>query len=305
MTRGTNTAASVRARLLNRARSEGTDFNLLLTRFALERLLYRLSLSPHAERFLLKGALLFDLWFDVPHRPTRDADFLGFGDADSETLRSTFREISGLEVEDDGIEFDPDSVEASEIRAGADYPGVRVTLLGFLSSARCTVQIDVGFGDAVTPAAETTQYPVLLDTLPEPVLRTCPVYTVVAEKFQALVALGIANIRMKDYFDLWVICRNLSLDGELLRQAITATFARRQTAVPAQPPFGLTDDFASDAQKRTQWRAFLRKNQLDAPDLAAVVRDLRDFLMRAAEAAAEGQPFPFVWTARSAWGEPT
>lgn len=301
MSHRSNTAASVRARLLNRARSERTDFNLLLTRFALERLLYRLSLSPHSERFLLKGALLFDLWFDVPRRPTRDADFLGFGEADVEALRSIFSEICSIEVEEDGIRFHPDSVKAIEIREEANYPGVRVTLVGSLDGARCPVQIDVGFGDTVTPAAEEAHYPVLLDTLPNPVLRAYPVYTVVAEKFQALTMLGIANSRMKDYFDLWVIRQELSLDGELLRKAISATFSRRQTEIPTEPPFGLSTAFADDAQKRGQWRAFLNKNQLDAPPLSKIVEHLSDFLIPAARAAAIGEQMRSTWTAGSAW----
>src|SRR5205807_2448491 len=148
-----NLGASVRARLLNKAKAEKIEFQLLLTRFALERLLYRLSISPHRERFLLKGALLFDLWFDEPHRPTRDADFLGVGPADLPTLAATFREICAMDV-DDGIAFDPTSVKAQEIRKDANYAGIRITLLGLLDGARCPVRADIGFGDAVTPAAE-------------------------------------------------------------------------------------------------------------------------------------------------------
>jgi Nucleotidyl transferase AbiEii toxin, Type IV TA system len=272
-----NLGASVRARLLNKAKAEKTEFGLLLTRFALERLLYRLSISPHREQFLLKGALLFDLWFDEPHRPTRDADFLGFGPADLPTLAATFREICAIAV-DDGIAFDPTSVRAQEIRKDANYAGIRITLMGLLDGARCPVQADIGFGDAVTPAPEEVEYPVLLDDLPPPRLRVYPRYTVIAEKFEAIVSLGIASSRMKDFFDLWVLTRHSELDAAILGRAIRATFARRGTALPTSTPVGLSDEFAADRTKQTQWRGFTARNQLSAPELHVVVQHLRRFL---------------------------
>jgi hypothetical protein len=265
--------ASVRARLLIRAKAEKTEFGLLLTRFALERLLYRLSISRHREQFLLKGALLFDLWFDQPHRPTRDADFLAFGSPGLSAMATTFHEICTLEA-DDGIVFDPASVKAKEIRKEANYAGIRITLDG----ARCPVQADIGFGDAVTPAPEETAYPVLLSDLPAPQLRVYPRYTVIAEKFHAIVALGMANSRMKDFFDLWVLTRHSELDAMILRRAITATFARRGTALPINTPVGLSDEFATDRAKQIQWRAFTAKNQLTAPELRVIVPHLRRFL---------------------------
>ena len=203
-----NVAASVRARLLNKARAEKLDFNLLLTRYALERVLYRLSISEQSGQFLLKGALLFDIWFDLPHRPTHDADLLGFGSTDMPYLENLFREISQI-ASDDGIVFQADSVKAAEIRKEANYAGVRVTMIGLLDGARCPVQIDIGFGDAVTPAPENVQYPVILDGMPQPQLRVYPRYTVVAEKLEAMVKLGILNSRMKDYFDLWVLAHHI------------------------------------------------------------------------------------------------
>jgi predicted nucleotidyltransferase component of viral defense system len=261
-----NTAASVRARLLTRARETRQDFNLVLTRYALERLLYRLSVSPHADQFLLKGALLFDLWFDIPHRPTRDADFLGFGSAELPHLETVFKEVCALET-DDGVAFRPETVQAAEIRKEANCAGVRVTLLGLIDGARCPIQVDIGFGDVVTPGPEDVQYPVMLSEFPAPKLRAYPRYTVVAEKLEALASLGIANSRMKDYFDLWILSRHTEIDGDTLRRAIRATFDRRKTALPPDIPFGLTDGFAQDAHKQTQWRAFIRKEQTrsDAP----------------------------------------
>jgi hypothetical protein len=277
MTKKTNIGASVRIRLLNRAKAEKAEFGLLLTRFALERLLYRLSVSRYREQFLLKGALLFDLWFDEPHRPTRDADFLAFGSADLSAMAATFSEIVGLEVAD-GIVFDPASVKAQEIRKEANYAGIRITLKGLLDGARCSVQADIGFGDAVTPAPEETDYPVLLNDLPTPRLRVYPRYTAIAEKFHAITSLGIANSRMKDFFDLWILTRYSELDTAILQKAITATFARRGTALPTNTPIGLSDEFATDQAKLVQWSAFTARNKLTATDFQVIVQHLRRFL---------------------------
>ncbi|MBP6422487.1 MAG: nucleotidyl transferase AbiEii/AbiGii toxin family protein, partial [Propionivibrio sp.] len=242
---GRNLAASVRDRLLNKARAEKLDYNLLLTRYALERMIYRLSISAERDRFLLKGALLFDLWFDVPHRPTHDADFLGFGSAEIPQVEALFRDICRIEV-DDGILFDPDSVKAAEIRKEANYAGIRVTLMGMLDKARCPVQADIGFGDAVVPGPDEVDYPVLLAEMPAPHLRVYPRYTVVAEKLEALTSLGMLNSRMKDYFDLWVLVRYSELDTQILIRAVAATFDRRQTGIPNGVPVGLSDEFAND-----------------------------------------------------------
>jgi hypothetical protein len=189
MTATKNIGASVRARLLNRARADKVDFNLMLTRYALERLLYRLSVSAWSNEFLLKGALLFDLWFDQPQRPTRDIDLLGFGPAGLDHLTTVFRELCG-QARDDGMDYDQTSVRAVEIRKDAQYEGVRVTLVGTLDGARCAIQVDVGYGDVVMPAAENVLFPVLLEEMPRPALRAYPVYTVIAEKYQAMVSLG-------------------------------------------------------------------------------------------------------------------
>lgn len=269
-----NRAASIRARLKNRADAAKQDFNLTLTHYGLERLLYRLSVSEHAQNFLLKGALLFMLWYDVPQRPTRDADLLGLGPEDIDSVTAAFRDMCALEV-DDGIIFDAGTVKATEIRKDAGYGGVRVELRATLDGARIALQVDIGFGDVVTPAPESVMYPVLLDDLPPPSLLAYPKYTVVAEKFQALCALGMANSRMKDYFDLWVLLREGDLDDAELVRAIHATFTRRRTAMPEGIPTGLSDGFAADAGKQAQWRAFVNKNKLDAIALAELVQTLR------------------------------
>lgn len=268
-------AASIRARLKQRADATKQDFNLTLTHYGLERLLYRLSISPHAGNYLLKGALLFSLWYDLPHRPTRDADLLGFGPDDIDSAVSAFRELCQIVVED-GIAFDPVSIKGSVIRKEAGYGGVRIDLQAQLDGARIALQVDIGFGDAVTPSPESVRYPVLLDDLPAPQLRTYPKYTVVAEKFHAVCLFGMANTRMKDYFDLWVLLTEGALESTELRRAVEATFARRQLAVPNTIPSGLSDAFVQDAVKRAQWAAFLKKNRLEVLDLVEVVTLLRN-----------------------------
>lgn len=282
---GAKTAASVRARLLNVAKAQGVDFNQVLVRFALERILYRLTQSKHADRFLLKGALLFTLWYDMPHRATRDADLLGFGVSDVASVAETFRDIAAVAV-DDGITFEPASVTVDEIRKEAGYGGVRVIITGELAKARCKTQIDVGFGDVVTPAPVDSVYPVLLDDLPAPRLRAYPMYTVIAEKLHAIALLGMTNSRLKDYFDLSVLLERETLDADLLARAIKATFERRGMAVPIGLPLGLSDEFAQDDSRRALWLAFLKKNQLPAEPLYATVARLRGTLVPALNRAA-------------------
>jgi predicted nucleotidyltransferase component of viral defense system len=270
-----NRAASIRARLKQHPETSKQDFNLTLTRYGLERLLYRLSLSEHAPNFLLKGALLFQLWYGQSHRPTRDADLLGFGPDDVPTLVGVFRSICSIAV-DDGIVFDAESVTGTEIRKDAGYSGVRIDVRATLDGARLALQIDIGFGDAVTPEAQHVAYPTLLNDVPAPTLRAYPKATVVAEKLHAVTVLGMTNTRMKDFFDLWVLLHDTTMDDAELQRAIEATFARRQTAMPGAAPIGLSDTFAEDATKQVQWRAFLKKNRLQAIDLADVVSYVRE-----------------------------
>lgn len=272
-----NVAASVRARLLNVAKAQGVDFNQVLVRFALERILYRMTQSQHADRFLLKGALLFTLWYDMPHRATRDADLLGFGASDLASVAETFRDIAAVAV-NDGIEFDPASVTVEEIRKEAGYGGVRVIVAGELVKARCKTQIDVGFGDAVTPAPVDSVYPVLLEDLPAPKLRAYPKYTVIAEKLHAIALLGMTNSRLKDYFDLSVLLERETLDIDFLARAIKATFERRGMPVPDGVPIGLTDEFAHDSSRQSLWLAFLKKNEPPAEPLPGIVDQLRSAL---------------------------
>jgi hypothetical protein len=246
-------------------------------RFALERILSRLSQSAHANHFLLKGALLFTLWYDIPHRATRDADLLGFGPSDLESIAQTFRDIAGVEVED-GIVFDPASVNVEEIRKDAGYAGARVLITGEIAKARCKTQIDIGYGDAVTPGPVHAVYPVLIADLPAPRLRTYPIYTVISEKLHAIALLGMANSRLKDYLDLWVLLDREALNDNTLARAIAATFIRRGMPVPTILPVGLTDEFSTDSSRQAMWHAILVKNDIAITPLSEVVAKLRTIL---------------------------
>ena len=288
-------SASVLARLLNRSRSTGVNYNLLLSRFAIERLLYRLSVSPHASSFVLKGALLFALWYDTPHRPTKDADLLGFGADDADTLRSTFTAICAIDA-DDGVRYDTSGMRIAPIREDNVYGGLRLTIPAFIGSARLPVQVDIGFGDAITPAPEMVTYPTLLDDLAAPSLRAYPVYTVIAEKLHAMVVLGMNNSRMKDFFDLEVIARTSELDGATLVDAIRATFTRRNTSVPTSAPAALTTEFSSNPIKAQQWRAFMTKAGIQWTSLEQVVDALAAFLNPAIAACSLSGGFESKWS---------
>lgn len=272
-----NIGASVRQRLLNLARERGQPMELLLTRYALERLLHRLSLSRQRERFVLKGAMLLTTWFDEPHRATRDLDLLGFGEPAHEALLRTFREIMAIEA-DDGVTFDLDGLQIEAIREEVEYGGSRLRTTAALAGARIPITVDIGFGDAVEPGVEDIDLPVLLD-MPSPHLRAYPPEAVIAEKLHAMVALGRANSRMKDYYDVWMLTSLFELEPVRLRRAIVATFARRKTDVPSVVPDGLSDAFAADPAKRRQWDAFAQNLAGPVPEFHGLVGDLRQRLM--------------------------
>jgi predicted nucleotidyltransferase component of viral defense system len=279
-------ARSIQVRLARHAKAIGVDPNLVLTRYAVERFLYRLSRSPHAERFVLKGALLLLVWLGDTLRPTRDADLLGCGNLSDDILARIFSEVCDVVVEPDAMTFLADTVSVASIRLESDYGGYRVTLQSRLGAARLRVQVDVGIGDIVTPAPAWLDYPSLLD-LPRPRLRAYSRASVMAEKLHAMVVLGSTNSRMKDYFDLHALLREGVSSHRDLERAISATFERRRTSVPEGIPTGLTDVFAQDPSKQTQWRAFLDKNRLEAPGLQQVVADIRDQIIGALRTARE------------------
>lgn len=294
-------AHSVRVRLLRRARERGDDYQLVLTRFLNERVLFRLSRSRHAGDFVLKGAMLLTVWTGEPYRATRDIDLLGVGDPTATRLRDVFHEVLSVEVSDDGTWFDLDTLEVGPIRPGQEYGGSRVTVRAGVGSARVRLQIDVGFGDAITPAPEEGDLPTLLE-FPSPRLRMYPRPTVVAEKLHAIVSRGLLTTRMKDFHDLLVLSRSLAFDGALLRRAIRATFERRVTPLPTLPPPALTEEFSLDASKQAQWRAFGRKSGATSPgDLAPVVREIAAFATAPLLAAAEPDPFDAHWPPGGPW----
>jgi hypothetical protein len=300
--RRTNLPASVHDRLLGWARQQGEQYQLVLTRYCLERFLYRLSQSPHHKRFILKGAMLFTLWTGHVHRPTRDLDLLGRGDSSVEGLEGVIRNICNQPVEDDGVVFLADTVRGERLREEEEYQGVRIHFDARQTTARLRLQIDVGFGDAVTPRPEAVTYPTLLD-FPAPAVLAYTRESVIAEKFHTLVVRGMLNSRLKDFWDLSVLAQQFALRGPLLCQAIGATFERRKTAVPAEPPVALTAEFHGDAGKQQDWRTFLQRHGLQAEGIGLdqVAGILHGFLMPPVQALARGQPFDMEWPARGPW----
>jgi hypothetical protein len=281
-------AASIHARLLNGAKLRGEDFNHVFMRYAIERFLYRLSITSARKTYCLKGALLFSVWFDTPHRPTHDADFLVLGLENVEQIRETMRNICAIQV-NDGMVFHPSSITIQDIRQNNKYGGYRVQLNCVLGKARCSLQLDLSFGEAITPAPDEIAFPTLLSDLLAPNLRVYPRATVAAEKLEAIVSLGMSNSRMKDYFDLRALAVEGVLDQSILAKAIAATFRRRATPFPNGVPIGLSDEFAVDTNKKIQWRAFVNKNQLRAPELIRIVRQIREFVMDPLLSAAQSK----------------
>jgi hypothetical protein len=295
-------AASVKQRLLDLSRARGEDFGLLLGRYGIERLLYRLSQSEHRDEFVLKGAMLFHVWANVPYRPTRDIDLLGRGEPDPPRLASAFRDVCAVIVDDDGIDFNTESVRASPIRERAIYDGVRVVMDGRIGSAIIRIQIDVGFGDVVVPPPCQIDLPAILD-LPSPSLIAYRPETVVAEKLQAIVDLGMASSRMKDFFDLGMIARSLHFKGPDLARAIEATFSRRRTPLASGLPLAFTGAFMDNPTKQSQWQAFLGRTRIDAVEISIgqIVDEIKVFLVPPLEMLAAGGDFDMSWDPGGPW----
>ncbi|MCA1791661.1 MAG: nucleotidyl transferase AbiEii/AbiGii toxin family protein [Thioalkalivibrio sp.] len=297
-----NLAASVRQRLLNVARRTGEDYNALLVRFTTERLLFRISRSTHADDFLLKGAWLFYAW-DLERRATRDVDFLGFGESSPDAVEALFRDILGTEVEPDGVTFDVDTLWVAQTRDGAAYPGERIRVEARLGAARITVQVDVGYGDAVVGEPEVVDLPPLLD-FSAPRLRAYTVEAAVAEKVEAIVRFGIVTTRFKDFFDLTVLASERELDGLLLRDQIRETFARRGTEIPAGVPAGLGDAFAEDSDSQRQRLAFLGRSKGGgevSERFPNVVTRVRGMVLPVLQAAAHDRRFAERWVPSVGW----
>jgi len=295
-------AQSIRMRLDSLARSRGDDVQLVLTRYANERVLARLAACGISGRFVLKGAALFTAWIGEPHRATRDLDLLGHGASDVETVRDVFEQVLRTEIGDDGVEFDVESMSAGPIREDQDYGGLRLVFPARIANARIRVQIDIGFGDAITPAPELLEFPTLLDEAPLR-LWSYPRAAVVAEKLEALAQLGLANSRMKDFFDVALLAERFEFDGSELVAAIQTTFSRRGTPLPEATPIALTSAFTEDPSKLTQWGAFLRKSGvMHAPSsLDDVVRRISEFALEPLQAAAARRPWKMRWPPGGPW----
>lgn len=300
-----NIGHSIFQRLLNYAKTNGDDFNFLLLRYGVERFLYRLGISRHADRFVLKGASLFLVWKGQNYRVTKDADLLGFGHSNTEDISILFKELCQFSSGGvDGIEFMSDTVTALPIREEQEYDGIRVTLMGILHQAHIPLQIDIGFGDVVTPTPEKIEFPTLLGG-PAPQLLAYPRYTMIAEKFESMVCLGIANSRMKDFYDIWLSSKIFEFDGRVLCEAVNNTFNCRSTLLPDGLPFAFTDEFRKDTQKLIQWRAFVRKSkpEMTSDDLNTVIEDVATFLMPAIEALQNNNYLELIWIKGGPWSK--
>lgn len=288
-----NLPASIHQRLLNKAHATGQAFNELTQYYAIERLLYRLSVSDYSEQFTLKGALMFNVWGLANARPTRDIDLLGHASNTIEHVMNIFQDICGLEVDPDGLEFDANEVHGESIKEDADYEGVRITLMARLGKTQLPIQIDVGFADVITPAPKIVDFPTILD-FPAPHLYGYPPETVIAEKFQAMTALGMTNSRMKDFYDIWRLAAHFEFDGKILQNAIQRTFDNRATELPSETHVIFSDEFAAD--KKAQWNSFLKKlRNENMVDIVQIVELMRKFLPPVLQASHQGIVFKQKW----------
>lgn len=296
-------AASVRQRLLNRAREQGVDYNLLLQRFATERFLYRLGLSPEVDRFTLKGASLFLVWAGQEFRPTRDVGFLGTAPADHDTIRRAMEVICAVSYPEDGVAFDPGTIQTDDIREEQEYGGVRVRLRGSLGQARLSVQADIGFGDVITPGREEHDYPTILDH-PSPRVWVYPRETSIAEKFEAMVRLGTLNTRIKDFWDVAALARHFAFDGDTVRTAIDETLRRRRTALGRERPEALRPAFYEDPMRGRLWQQFQREVEAGGRGPTRLVdagEELRSFIGPVCDSLTSGEPFTRIWPAGGPW----
>lgn len=307
---GKNIAGSVKQRLANLAKARGIEFQRILVLYASERLLYRLSVSPFADRFILKGASLFSLWLDEPHRRTRDVDLLGMDTSEPAQFAALFQSLCNFAAEEDGMRFAPETVKAKPIREENEFGGVRVTLTAFLDSARIVLQVDIGFGDATVPEPEEVDFPALLPDFAAPHLLAYQKETTIAEKLHALVVLERGNSRMKDFFDLYVLSQEFGFTKQRLSAAVRDAFAQRETAIPTEAPDGLTQDFAADPSKAKQWKAFLRQYAAPPRDSLAlldVIDAIAAFLLPVLEASVMGKDIEdslhetATWTPGGPW----
>jgi hypothetical protein len=297
----TDLEASVLARLKKIAADRKEEFQVTLTQYCVERLLDRLANSAHRERFVLKGDLLLRVLVHSIRRVTRDLDLLGFGGSEIADITQAFTDICSTKADPDGVRFDTASIVVSPIREGQEYGGQRITVNAFIKTARIPLQIDVGFGDSIVPGVIDLDYPTMLGA-PLPHLRAYPLETVVAEKCQAAVSLGLLNSRMKDFYDFHIIAKSHAFVGEVLGRAIEATFKQRGTTLPKEIPTALTEEFSLDKQKQQLWGAYVKRDQLvGAPTLDVVAQEAQRFLWPVLDSLQAGKAIPRAWSAGGPW----
>lgn len=296
-----NITASILQRLKNYSQAQREDHGLTLSNYAIERFLYRLSISKYAEQFVLKGAQLFQIWTDKSYRPTRDLDLLRFGSPDIAGLVKIFQAVCNIKTEvEDGIVYLAESVRAEVIREENEYDGIRIKLEFKIGRAGQFMQVDIGFGDSVSPPATEIQFPTILE-MPSPNLKAYTRDTVVAEKVEAMISLGYANSRMKDFYDVYKLSKEFDFEGKTLKKSIQLTFKKRRTAIPNETPLAFTAEFSDDSIKQTQWNAFLRKNSLESIPLTQVIEGIKTFVEPIFLAISNSNDNNYIWSSRKGW----
>lgn len=294
--------ASVRMLLQNKAKETNRPFAEILQYYGMERFLYRFSRSRYADKFVLKGALLFTAWQIPERRTTLDIDFWAHYDNQVADIESVMRDVCDVSVESDGLIFDAKTIQGRKIKEDADYEGVRVKFIGLLERSRIPMQIDVGFGDIVYPKVKMIDYPVILD-FPKPHLKGYPAESVISEKFEAMIKLGLLNSRMKDFYDIWIMMRQFDFDGANLSEALKRTFAHRKTELPKECPLFADEIYDEKSDRQTLWKAFLNKNDIKlAPDrLTLTAKEIEEFLIKPIDAINKGVKFKGLWKTYGIW----
>ena len=298
----TNLQASVRERLRNKAKETNHSFAEVLQFYGMERFLYRFSRSKYADKFVLKGALLFTVWQVPERRTTLDIDFLAHYDNQVGSIETLMKDVCSISVESDGLVFDANTVEGRKIKEDADYEGVRINFTGFLERSQIPMQIDVGFGDAIFPKPRMMDYPVILD-FPKPHLKGYAPETVVSEKFEAMIQLGLLNSRMKDFYDIWLLMRQFDFEGSQLAEALKRTFAHRKTPFPQGRQLFVEEIYDEKSDRQMLWKTFLKKGNIkQAPEkLSTIAKAIEDFLVKPLEAINKGEDFRGEWKASGTW----
>lgn len=299
----TNIQSSVRDRLRNKAKKANHSFAEILQFYGMERFLYRFSRSKYVDKFVLKGALLFTVWQVPERRTTLDIDFLAHYDNQIENIENVVKDVCDVAVDPDGLVFDANTVQGRKIKEDTDYEGVRVKFVGFLERSQIPMQIDVGFGDTIYPPPRKINYPVILD-FPSPRLKGYALETVVSEKFEAMVQLGLLNSRMKDFYDIWLMMRQFDFDGSQLAEALKRTFAHRKTAFPQGRRLFVEEIHDEKSDRQMLWKMFLKKGNIEhAPEkLNETATIIEEFLIKPLAAISRGEKFNEEWKASGSWG---